>query len=40
MADSGPSKSEIEAVFQRLRGIPANKVRIISQFGLRGVCFD
>ncbi|KOB72473.1 putative ADP-ribosylation factor GTPase-activating protein [Operophtera brumata] len=26
MADSGPSKSEIEAVFQRLRSISANKV--------------
>ncbi|XP_068622969.1 ADP-ribosylation factor GTPase-activating protein 3 [Battus philenor] len=26
MADSGPSKSDIEAVFQRLRAIPANKV--------------
>ncbi|XP_028035590.1 ADP-ribosylation factor GTPase-activating protein 2 isoform X1 [Bombyx mandarina] len=25
MADSGPSKSDIEAVFQRLRAIPANK---------------
>lgn len=29
MADSGPSKSDIEAVFQRLRAIPANKVCII-----------
>ncbi|KAG6448490.1 hypothetical protein O3G_MSEX005511 [Manduca sexta] len=26
MADSGPSKTDIEAIFQRLRGIPANKV--------------
>ncbi|CAG9782622.1 unnamed protein product [Diatraea saccharalis] len=26
MADSGPSKSDIEAIFQRLRAIPANKV--------------
>ncbi|XP_041969598.1 probable ADP-ribosylation factor GTPase-activating protein AGD9 isoform X2 [Aricia agestis] len=26
MADSGPSKNDIEAVFQRLRAIPANKV--------------
>ncbi|XP_013197282.1 ADP-ribosylation factor GTPase-activating protein 3 isoform X2 [Amyelois transitella] len=26
MADSGPNKSDIEAVFQRLRSIPANKV--------------
>ncbi|KAJ0172457.1 hypothetical protein K1T71_011596 [Dendrolimus kikuchii] len=26
MADSGPSKSDIEAIFQRLRGISANKV--------------
>ncbi|KAL0830217.1 hypothetical protein ABMA28_003670 [Loxostege sticticalis] len=26
MADSGPSKSDIESIFQRLRAIPANKV--------------
>ncbi|XP_026331747.1 uncharacterized protein F07F6.4 [Hyposmocoma kahamanoa] len=26
MADSGPTKSDIEAIFQRLRSIPANKV--------------
>ncbi|RVE51886.1 hypothetical protein evm_003506 [Chilo suppressalis] len=26
MADSGPNKSDIEAIFQRLRAIPANKV--------------
>lgn len=26
MADTGPSKSDIEAIFQRLRAISANKV--------------
>lgn len=29
MADGGPSKSDIEAIFQRLRSIPANKVGLI-----------
>lgn len=26
MAEDGPTKSDIEAVFKRLRAIPANKV--------------
>lgn len=40
MADSGPSKSDIEAVFQRLRSISANKVGIILWLECRATCFE